>query len=181
MCSVANWQSMRAADYQQIGDRLQEGIQSICNISTGLTDAHVDPNTGNCSNYEQIRKHIEKAERCLKMSENMIKDKLGRLDKSIESLHKEKYRVEQEKEAKRKAIETLFKNKAGAEEILHHSKRALERAERNLASQKQALVSAVMNWDENDELETAGIALLAIPIFGWIAGENHFKSFLHSF
>lgn len=175
MCSVTNWRSMKAdGDYRQVGDHLQKGIQSICNISTALIDAHADMNTGMCSNYEQIRKHIENAEKSLRASENMIKEKLGCLNKSIEYLHKEKYRIEQEKEKKRMAIENLFKKKAVAIEILHNSKRALEQAERNLALQKQELAKEVINMNSNEEMEIAGIALLAIPIFGWIAGKKHF-------
>ncbi len=52
---------------------LNEGIVSISNICMSLLDAKVDPTTDTCSNYEQIRGHIEHAEQCMKKSEATIK------------------------------------------------------------------------------------------------------------
>ncbi|ROI36357.1 hypothetical protein DPX16_11298 [Anabarilius grahami] len=151
---------------------LNDGIVSICNICKSLRNAQVNPTTDMCSNYKQIRVHIEHAEQCLKTSETMIKEKLGCLDECMEQLIREKQSVEQQKKEKNQAMNVLHIKKDSAEESLKHSKETLEWAERNVQSANYALRVHQDRMNEYDDMETAGIALLAVPIFGWIAGEN---------
>nr|XP_055065357.1 uncharacterized protein LOC129447633 [Misgurnus anguillicaudatus] len=165
MCSVKDLQSMKA-----VSDLLQEGFESICNISTSLFNANVDHNTGKCLNYEQIRKHIEHADQCLKKSEKMSKEKLQSLDESMEHLLKEKERVDQIKKEKNLAMDKLHTDKTSAEEMLKIFKKALEQAEKNLASEKEALKKEKARMNSSAVLTGVGAGLLAIPVAGWIAG-----------
>ncbi|XP_059423147.1 uncharacterized protein LOC132157903 [Carassius carassius] len=158
-------QSMEA-----VSSPLNEGIVSICNICESLKKAHISPNTDTCSNYNQIRKHIEDAEQCLKTSETMIKEKLGCLDESMEQLIREKLNVEEQKKEKSLAMDNLHIKKKSAEESLKHSKAALEQAESSVESANYAIRTHRDRMNTCDDVATAGAIMLAIPIFGWIAG-----------
>ncbi|KTG43555.1 hypothetical protein cypCar_00007551 [Cyprinus carpio] len=149
---------------------LNEGIDSICNIIESLKKAHISPNTDTCSSYNQIRKHIEDAEQCLKTSETMIKEKLGYLDESMEQLFREKQNIEQQKKEKSLAMDNLCIKKKSAKESLEHSKAALEQAKRSVESANYAIRAHQDRMNTCDDVATAGAALLAIPIIGWIAG-----------
>ncbi|KAI7806251.1 myosin-4-like [Triplophysa rosa] len=154
---------------EAVGD-LQEGIESIPIICMALLNTLVDQNTGKCFNYDQIRKHIEHAEQCLKSSEKKIKEKLGNLDESMECFLKDKECTEQEKKEKILAMDKLSKDKLCAEEILRQSKRALEQAKINLGSEKEALNKEEAIKNSCESLTIAGSVMLIIPILGWIAG-----------
>ncbi len=167
-CGVKDVQSMEA-----VSRPLNEGIVSICKICESLKKAHISPNTDTCSNYNQIRKHIEDAEQCLKTSETMIKEKLGYLDESMEQLIREKQNVEQQKKEKSLAMDNLCLKKKSAEESLEHSKAALEQAERSVESANYAIRAHQDRMNTCNDVATAGAALLAIPIIGWIAGEYY--------
>lgn len=160
-------QSMEA-----LSSHLNDGIVSICNICKFLRNAQVNPTTDMCSNYKQIRMHIEHAEQSLKKSETMIKEKLGCLDERMEQLIREKRSVEQQKKEKNQAMDVLRTKKDSAEESLKHSKKSLEWAEYAVQSANYDLRVHQNKMNEYDDLETAGAILLAIPVFGWIAGEN---------
>ncbi|XP_016142997.1 uncharacterized protein [Sinocyclocheilus grahami] len=164
-CGVKDVQSIEAVSMP-----LNEGIVSICNICKSLKKAHISPNTDTCSNYNQIRKHIEDAEQCLKTSETMIKEKLGYLNESMEQLIREKQNVEQQKKEKSLAMDNLRIKKKSAEESLEHSKAALEQAERSVESANYAVRAHQDRMNTCNDVATAGAALLAIPIIGWIAG-----------
>lgn len=151
---------------------LNDGIVSICNICKSLRNAQVNPTTDMCSNYKQIRVHIEHAEQCLKRSETMTKEKLGCLDERMEQLTREKQSVKQQKEEKIQAMNVLRIKKDSAEESLKRSKESLEWAERQVQSANYALRVYQDRMNEYDDMETAGAILTAIPVFGWIAGEN---------
>ncbi|KAL0172562.1 hypothetical protein M9458_032873 [Cirrhinus mrigala] len=149
---------------------LKKGIVAICNICVSLKKAHVSPTTDTCSNYKQIRKHIEDAEQCLKTSETVIKEKLGYLDERMEQLIREKHNVEQQKKEKSLAMDNFRIKKKSAEESLESFKAALEQAERSVESANYAIRAHQDRMDSCNDLATAGTVLLAIPIFGWIAG-----------
>lgn len=155
-----------------VSTSVNEGIVSICNICKSLKRAHVSPITDTCSNYKQIRKNIEHAEQCLTTSEKMIKEKLGDLDECMCQLLREKQNVELQKKEKSLAMNNLRIKKNSAEESLKHSKAALEQAERSVESAIYAIRAHQDRMNTCDDVATAGAALLAIPIFGWIAGEN---------
>lgn len=159
-----------------VSDLLQDGIESICNISTSLFNAHLDHNTGKCFNYEQIRKHIEHADQCLKKSEKMSKE-LRSLDESMEHLLKEKGHVEQIKKEKNKAMNKLHTHKTSAEEMLNISKTALEQAKKNLASEKEALEKEKARMNSSAVLTGVGVGLFVIPVAGWIAGKKSTTSY----
>ncbi|KAK7157482.1 hypothetical protein R3I93_008848 [Phoxinus phoxinus] len=149
---------------------LNEGIVSICNICKSLLDAHVDPFTGTCSNYKQIRKHIEHAEQCLKKSETMIKGELGCLDERIEQLTEENKKVEQQNKEKRMAMDKLRIEKKSAEESLQNSKAALEQAKKSVALRKDEINRETNRKNTSTGVAIAGAVLTPIPVFGWIAG-----------
>ncbi|XP_052435062.1 uncharacterized protein LOC127975226 isoform X1 [Carassius gibelio] len=160
---VKDLQSMEA-----VFGPLNEGIVSICNICESLKKAHISPNTDTCSN--QIRKHIEDAEQCLKTSETMIKEKLGYLDESMEQLIREKLNIEEQKKEKSLAMGNLRIKLKSTEESLEHSKSAFEQAKRSVESANYAIRAYQDRKNTSNDVATAGAALLAIPIFGWIAG-----------
>lgn len=160
-------QSMEA-----VSRSLNDGIVSICNICKSLRNAQVNPTTDMCSNYKQIRIHIEHAEQCLRTSETVIKEKLGCLDERMEQLIREKHNFEHQKKERTRAMNDLRIKKDSAEEFLKYSKATLEQAEKRVESANYALRIHQEKMNEYGDMETAGIALLAIPIFGWIAGEK---------
>lgn len=153
-----------------VRDLLQEGIESICSISTSLFDAHVDHNTGKCFDYEQIRKHIAHADQCLNRSEKMSEEKLRSLDESIERLLKKKECGVQKQKEKNIAMNKLHTHKTSAEEMLNISKAALEQAGKNLSSEKEALEKEKARMNSSAVLTGVGAGLLVIPVAGWIAG-----------
>ncbi|KAI2655403.1 Protein Ycf2 [Labeo rohita] len=165
VCGVEDLQYVEAV----VGP-LSEGIVSISNICKSLLDAQIDQTTGMCYNYEQIRRHIEHAEQCLKKSETVIKEKLGYLDECMEQLIQEKENAEQQKKEKCMAKDKLHTEKNSAEESLKNYKAALEQAEKNLESAKYALKVHQDRKSSGEGVTTTGAALLALPVIGWIAG-----------
>ncbi|XP_056126315.1 uncharacterized protein si:dkey-85k15.4 [Rhinichthys klamathensis goyatoka] len=155
---------------EAVSGPLNEGIVSICNICKSLLDAHVDPNTGTCSNYKQIRKHIEHAEQCLKTSETMIKGELGCLDGRMEQLTKEKKNVEQRKKEKRMAMDKLHIEKKSAEESLKYSNAALEQAKKIVDLRKDEINRETGRKNTGEGVAIAGAVVTIIPVLGWIAG-----------
>ncbi|XP_052398699.1 uncharacterized protein LOC127946275 [Carassius gibelio] len=153
---------------ETVVESLNEGIVSICNIYKSLLDARVDPTTGMCCNYEQIRKHIIHAERFLEKSETMIKEKLKYLEECMERLIKEKGKAEQQNKEKSNAKEKLHIEKNSAEESLKNSKAALEQAEKMVALTKDELQRQQARKNTGTGVTIGGAVLAAIPIFGWI-------------
>lgn len=170
---------------EAVSGPLNEGIVSICNIWMSLLDAHVDPNTGTCSNYKQIRKHIEHAEQCLTPSETMSKGKLECLDERMEQLTEEKENVEQRNKEKRMAMDKLHIEKKSAEESLKNSKAALEQAKKNVALRKDEINRETDRKNTGEGVAIAGAAVTAIPVLGWIAGEKssliHYSLYHHQY
>lgn len=151
---------------------MQEGIWSLSNMCTSLFNAHVDPVTDMCSNFQQIKRHIEHADRCLEESERLLKGKLTDLDECMVRLTKEQHHVQQEKQEKRLTIETLHRRKTSAEESLNASNAAVKQAERNQEAAEYEL-------EKMEELKTsgklvaiAGAVITVVPIVGWFAGKR---------
>ncbi|KAF4115183.1 hypothetical protein G5714_002672 [Onychostoma macrolepis] len=163
--SVMDLQSMEA-----VSGPLNEGIISICNICKSLKNTHVSPTTDMCSDYKQIREHIEHAEQSLKTSESRIKEKLCSLDEHMEHLIRKKQNIEHQKKEKFMTMDKLHTEKNSAEELLRYSKAALEQAERNLETAKYAQRVAQDRKNAGECVAIAGGVLLAIPIIGCIAG-----------
>ncbi|KAF4103394.1 hypothetical protein G5714_016277 [Onychostoma macrolepis] len=155
---------------------LNEGIVSISNICMSLLDAQVDPTTDTCSNYEQIRGHIEHAERYLKESETTIKEKLGYLDEWMERLTIEKGNVEQQNKEKCMAKDKLHIEKKSAEESLKASEAALKQAQKNVELTKHTLKKEKGRQGTGGWVAAAGACVTLIPIAGWIAGPVIFYS-----
>ncbi|XP_056618359.1 uncharacterized protein LOC130432836 [Triplophysa dalaica] len=165
LSSANDLQSMEA-----ITRLMQEGIWSLSNMCTSLFNAHVDPVTDMCSNFQQIKRHIEHADRCLKESERLLKGKLTDLDESMVRLTKEQQHVQQEKQEKSLTIETLHRRMTSAEESLNASNAAVKQAERNQEAAEYEL-------EKMEELKTsgklvaiAGAVITAVPVVGWFAG-----------
>lgn len=156
---------------EKVSRPLNEGIVSICNICKSLNNVHVNPTTDMCSNYSQIREHIECAEQCMKRSETMIKEKLEYLDAQMEVLIKDKQMIEQLKKEKSTTIDRLGTEKKSAEEMLRFSREALEQAEKNVESAKYALKSA-QDRRKAERLAIAGGVLHLVPFIGGIAGKK---------
>lgn len=70
------------------------------------------------------------------------------------------------------AKDKLNTEKKSAEESLKNSKAALEQAEKSLESAKHALRVHQDRKSTGEGVTTAGAALLAFPLIGWIAGEK---------
>ncbi|KAK7171249.1 hypothetical protein R3I94_001249 [Phoxinus phoxinus] len=122
--------SSSVMDMKAVARPRNEGIVSICKISSRLMDADVDPNTDMCSSYTDIREHIEHAERSLRHSEMMIIQKLKHLDEHMEQLVQEKEKVEQQHKDQCMSMDKLRIEKTSVEESLSYSKAALKTAEK---------------------------------------------------
>lgn len=157
---------------KSVSKSLNEGIASICNICKSLMNAQDNPTTDTCSNYKQIRGHIEDAEQCMKNTEKMIQGKLVHLDERMEQLIREKQKVEQQKKEKSMTMDKLHEEKKSAEVSLEYSKAALTQAIKNLESANYALRVQQDRRNASEGLTIAGGVLLVIPIIGWIAGEK---------
>ncbi|XDV19367.1 hypothetical protein PO909_024851 [Leuciscus waleckii] len=157
-------------DMEAVTGPLDEGIASIWKISKCLMDADVDPNTDMCSNYKDIREHIEHAEQSLKQSEMMIVQKLKHLDEHMEQLIKEKEKVEQQHKEKCMNMDKLRIEKTSMEESLNYSRAALETAEKKVELTKYELNREKERMSTGALVTGAGVAVLVIPFAGWIAG-----------
>lgn len=166
-CRVMDLQSMKS-----VSESLNKGIVSICNICKSLMNAQVNPITDTCSNYKQIRGHIEDAEKCMKTTEKMIKEKLVHLDARMEQLCEEMQNAVEQQNEKSRTMDQLHKEKWSAEVALEYSKAALTQAIKNLESANYALRAQEDRRNAGEGLTIAGGVLLAIPIIGWIAGER---------
>ncbi|KAI7806739.1 uncharacterized protein LOC130557993 [Triplophysa rosa] len=165
LSSVNDLQSMEA-----ISRLMQEGIWSLSNMCTSLFNAHVDPVTDMCSNFQQIRGHIEHADRCLKESERILKGKLTCLDECMVRLTKEQQHVQQEKQEKNLTIETLHRRKKSAEESLNASNAAVKQAERNQEAAEYELEKMEEMKTSGKLVVIAGAVITAVPVVGWFAG-----------
>lgn len=165
LSSVNELQSMEA-----INRLVQHGFWSLGNICTCLFNAHVDPVTDMCSNFQQIRGHIEYADQCLKESERILKGKLTCLDECMVRLMKEQQHVQQEKQEKSLTIETLRRRKTSAEESLNASKAAVKQAERNHKTAERELEKMKDLRTSGTWVAITGAAITVVPVVGWIAG-----------
>lgn len=156
---------------EDISRLVQEGIGSLSNMCTSLFKAHVDPVTDVCSNFHQIRRHIEYADRCLKMSETKLNRKLKCLDDCMVRLAKDQQHFQQEKQEQSQTVETLHRRKTSAEESSNASKAAVKQAKRNQEAAEYEL-------ERMEELKTsgklvvvAGAVITAVPVLGWFVGK----------
>ncbi|XP_043117613.1 uncharacterized protein LOC122360821 [Puntigrus tetrazona] len=149
---------------------LNEGIFSVYNICRCLLDVKVDTTTDKCSNYQEIRRHIEHAEQSLKKSETMINEKLKNLDECMCQYLREKTNLENLKTEKNMAVFKLELDKKYMEDLLKNTNNALEQATKKLESAKYASRIEEERLETNGKVFAAGAALLVLPIAGWIAG-----------
>ncbi|XP_068070199.1 uncharacterized protein si:dkey-85k15.6 isoform X1 [Danio rerio] len=147
---------------------LNDGIISLCYVCKHLLDAQVDPNTGICFNYRQIRRHIEYAEQHIARSEKTIKVKLQNLDERMEQLIKEQGNAEQQRRQKRQTKNELHIEKDSAEESLENSRAALEQAKKNVASAKKEKEREMLRAVKGGVVMNAAACVSIIPIVGWL-------------
>ncbi|CAM4735582.1 unnamed protein product [Leuciscus chuanchicus] len=167
---VQRLETVNTACFKSISGLLKEGIVSLSNICKSLLDAHVDPSTGKCSNYEEIREHIEHSEQCMKKTETMINEKLVYLDESMEQLIREKHNLDQQKNEKSMDMDKSHIEMKSAEDLFQNSKAALVQAEENVKSAKHAVQVIQERKNTGTGLAIAGGILFAIPGLGWILG-----------
>ncbi|XP_056331460.1 uncharacterized protein si:dkey-85k15.6 [Danio aesculapii] len=167
--------AVRVRDLQSmetVVEPLNDGIICICYICKHLLDAQVDPNTGMCSNYRQIRRHIEHAEQYIARSEKTIKVKLQNLDECMEQLIKEKGNAEQQRRQKHQTKNELHIEKDSAEESLENSREALEQAKKNVASDKKEIEREKLSMIKGGVVAVIAPYVSVIPIVGWFAGPD---------
>ncbi|XP_056331766.1 uncharacterized protein LOC130243573 [Danio aesculapii] len=165
--------SSRVGDLQSmetVVEPLNDGIISICYVCKHLLEAQVDPNTGMCFNYGQIRRHIEHAEQYITRSEKTIKVKLQNLDEHMEQLIKEKGNAEQQRRQKHQTKNELHIEKDSAEESLDNSREALEQAKKNVASAKKEIEREKLSMIKGGVVAVTGVGVTLIPVAGWVLG-----------
>ncbi|TRY59485.1 hypothetical protein DNTS_017878 [Danionella cerebrum] len=162
--------AMNSMSLTEVVKPLNKGIVSIWEICNCLMHAPVNQLTGMCSNYKEIRKHIENAAAYLKKSESRIKVKLQGLDFNMERLAKEKSRVQAEKNEKQLTIENLKIKKNSAKESLKTSRDALEQAEKNVELSKEEIQRGECRKETGKWVTIAGVCVTAVPVVGWLTG-----------
>lgn len=149
---------------------LNDGISSICYVCKHLLEAEVNQNSGMCSNYRQIRRHIEYAEQHIARSEKTIKVKLQNLDERMEQLIKEQGNAEQQRQQKCLTKDDLHIEKYFAKESLENSREALEQAKKNVASAKKEIEREEDRKVTGGWVTAAGVGVTLIPVAGWVLG-----------
>ncbi|KAI4896569.1 hypothetical protein NFI96_024821 [Prochilodus magdalenae] len=149
---------------------LEEGFYSINRVYEALSKGDVDPITGQCSNYNYIREQIVEAQQSLEKSEHVAATELTSLDGHIEILTQDEGKLEQEMSDTRRSLENLRAEQISSERSLREYEDAVEQARRNLDSTREVLRSQEERKYNAEVVTGVGAGLLAIPIFGWIAG-----------
>ncbi|XP_036422013.1 uncharacterized protein LOC118805369 [Colossoma macropomum] len=149
---------------------LKEGLHSIKKVCEALTEADVDPISGQSSNYNYIREQIVQAKQSLEQSEQAAATVLRNLDEKIEILTCDEGKLEQEMTATKETLENLKIQQTSNEKLLSESKGALELARTNLNTAREALQALEERRDNATSVRDAGWGVTLIPIIGWIAG-----------
>ncbi|XP_036422010.1 uncharacterized protein LOC118805367 [Colossoma macropomum] len=149
---------------------LKEGIHSIKRVCEALTEADVDPFSGQCSNYNYIREQIVQAKQSLEQSEQAAATVLRSLDERIEILTCDEGKLEQKMTATQEMLDNLKMKQTSNEKLLSDSEGALELAKTNLSTTREALQRQEERRDTATTVRDVGWGVTLIPIVGWIAG-----------
>ncbi|KAL6460756.1 hypothetical protein MHYP_G00307220 [Metynnis hypsauchen] len=149
---------------------LQDGLHSIKKVCEALSEADVDPFSGQCSNYSYIREQIVQAKQSLERSEQAASAVLRSLDEKMENLTRDEGKLEQEMTATQETLENLKIQQLSNEKLLSESKGALELAKTNLNTAREARQTQEERRDYAVTVRNVGWGVTLIPIVGWIAG-----------
>ncbi|XP_049329402.1 uncharacterized protein LOC125794042 [Astyanax mexicanus] len=150
---------------KKVVNSLKDGLSSINRVYEALIDGDVDP-----LNYECTREQIVRAEQSLDQSEKAASKGLKGLDKDIETLTLDEGRLEQMLEETKDTLENLRTKQESNEALLRQSEESLEVVRRHLNSAKDKVQELEERKRNAEIVWGVGAGLLAIPVFGWIAG-----------
>ncbi|XP_036421528.1 uncharacterized protein LOC118805032 [Colossoma macropomum] len=149
---------------------LKEGLHSIKRVYEALTEADVDPFSGQCSNYNYIREQIVQAKQSLEQSEQAAATVLRSLDEKIEILTRDEGKLEQKMTATQETLHNLKIKQTSNENLLSDSEGALELAKTNLSTTREALQRQKERKDTATTVRDVGLGVTLIPIVGWVVG-----------
>lgn len=151
---------------------LKDCISSLNRVYEALIDAEVHPFTEHCSNYDYIRNQIVQVLLSLKHSDQAATACLMCLDEHLETLTQDEGKLEQQKNATEYTLADLRAKQASNKKLLKESLGDLEQVETNLRSIRDTLESQERRVQNAKMLGDLGLRLVAIPVFGWLAGKN---------
>ncbi|XP_017539587.1 uncharacterized protein LOC108412173 [Pygocentrus nattereri] len=149
---------------------LKDGMHSIKRVYEALTEADVDPFSGQCSNYSYIREQIVQAKQSLERSEQAASAVLRSLDERIEILTQDEGKLEQKMTATQETLQNLKIKQMSNENLLSNSEGALELAKTNLSTTREELQRQEKKKDTATTVRDVGRGVALIPIVGWVVG-----------
>ncbi|KAL7826683.1 hypothetical protein AOLI_G00318920 [Acnodon oligacanthus] len=149
---------------------LEDGLYSIRKVHEVLIEGDVDPISGQCSNYNYIRKQIVQAKQSLERSEQEASTGLKYLDNNIENLTRDAGKLEREMSNTKQTLDNLKIKLKSNKELLSDSEGALRQARTNLSSTRDTLQRQEVRRDDATTMRDVGLKVTLIPIVGWVVG-----------
>ncbi|XP_060742474.1 uncharacterized protein LOC132856763 [Tachysurus vachellii] len=149
---------------------LKSCLSSLDRVYEALEAADIDPITGYCSNHEYIRQQIVLAWQSMQLSDQAATACLRHLDKTLETLTRDKGTLEWQKDATKCTLDNLRTEQASNEKLLLESLGALEQAEEHLSSTKETVQRQERRAQTASTVAGVGLGLTVIPFVGWVVG-----------
>ncbi|XP_037395797.1 uncharacterized protein LOC119263686 [Pygocentrus nattereri] len=149
---------------------LEDGLNSIRRVHEVLIEGDVDPISGQCSNYNYIRKQIVQAKQSLERSEQVASTGLKYLDNNIEMLTQDAGKLEREISNTKQTLDNLKTKQKSNKKLLSGSKGALRQSRTNLSSTRARLQRQEVRKDNATTVRNVGLGVTLIPIVGWVVG-----------
>lgn len=151
---------------------LKRGLHSLNNVSEMLFSMNAHIVLPGCQTFRDIRREIENMKQEMEKSEQAATKELQLLDKETECLTAQQSHLAEQKKQKECELKGLQKQLESHRSCLKSYSEALETHRRNLQTAEDTKHSMRQRRNRAETVTNAGIGVLAIPIFGWIAGQK---------
>lgn len=150
---------------------LTSGLQSFNTVSEMLLNEKTGLLLPECQTFREIRLAIENMKLELEKAEQVAMTELRQLDGETESLTAQQSRLAQQKKQRERKLADLNKELNSNKFLLNKSTGVLQEAKNRQRSAEETLQNLRQRGNKGRTLQNVGAGVLAIPIFGWIAGE----------
>lgn len=150
---------------------LKNGLQSFNNVSEILLQVKENMVLPETQTFRDIRREMLNMKQQMETSESVATRELQRLDGQTESLTAEQGRLARQKQQKECELKNLKTQLESHQSTLEDYKEALDTETRNLNSAEETLRKMKQRRNEAETKRDVGLALMVIPVAGWIVGE----------
>ncbi|RVE59352.1 hypothetical protein OJAV_G00187470 [Oryzias javanicus] len=155
---------------QAVLEPLENGLLSFNRLSEMLLSMNADIIYRRCQTFDDFRQEVQKMEKHLNESEQRAGEELEQLDEKTETLTVDKFNLERKRKQQEAELARLKTCVDSHKSTLKHCTEARDAEKRNLESAKKTLKEMEDRVDHAETVGNVGLALFAVPIFGWIAG-----------